>query len=102
MYAIVEISGKQFKVEKNKFLYTDKIEPKSGKKVEFDNVLLISDKGKIKLGKPTVKGSKVTGEVLSQLKDDKVIVFKKKSRKGYKVKNGHRQLMTKILIKDIK
>ncbi|MDG2341579.1 MAG: 50S ribosomal protein L21 [Cytophagales bacterium] len=102
MYAIVEISGKQFKVEKNKFIYTDKVEPKSGKKVEFDNVLLISDKGKIKLGKPTVKGSKVTGEVLSQLKDDKVIVFKKKRRKGYKVKNGHRQLMTKILIKDIK
>ena len=102
MYAIVEISGKQFKVEKNKFIYTDKVEPKSGKKVEFDTVLLISDKGKIKLGKPTVKGSKVTGEVLSQLKDDKVIVFKKKRRKGYKVKNGHRQLMTKILIKDIK
>ena len=102
MYAIVEISGKQFKVEKNKFIYTDKVEPKSGKKVEFDNVLLISDKGKIKLGKPTVKGSKVIGEVLSQLKDDKVIVFKKKRRKGYKVKNGHRQLMTKILIKDIK
>ena len=102
MYAIVDISGKQFKVEKNKFIYTDKVEPKSGKKVEFDNVLLISDKGKIKLGKPTVKGSKVTGEVLSQLKDDKVIVFKKKRRKGYKVKNGHRQQMTKILIKDIK
>ena len=102
MYAIVEISGKQFKVEKNKFIYTDKVEPKSGKKVEFDNVLLISDKGKIKLGKPTVKGSKVTGEVLSQLKDDKVIVFKKKRMKWYKVKNVHRQLMTKILIKDIK
>ena len=102
MYAIVEISGKQFKVEKNKFIYTDKVEPKSGKKVEFDNVLLISDKGKIKLGKPTVKGSKVTGEVLAQFKDDKVIVFKKKRRKGYKVKNGHRQQMTKILIKDIK
>ena len=89
-------------VEKNKFIYTDKVEPKSGKKVEFDNVLLISDKGKIKLGKPNVKGSKVTGEVLSQFKDDKVIVFKKKRRKGYKVKNGHRQQMTKILIKDIK
>ena len=102
MYAIVEISGKQFKVEKNKFIYTDKVEPKSGKKVEFDNVLFISDKGKIKIGKPTIKGSKVTGEVLSQLKDNKVIVFKKKRRKGYKVKNGHRQLMTKILIKDIK
>ena len=102
MYAIVEISGKQFKVEKNKFIYTDKVEPKSGKKVEFDNVLFISDKGKIKIGKPTIKGSKVTGEVLSQLKDNKVIVFKKKRRKGYKVKNGHRQQMTKILIKDIK
>ena len=102
MYAIVEISGKQFKVEKNKFIYTDKVEPKSGKKVEFDNVLFISDKGKVKIGKPKIKGSKVTGEVLSQLKDDKVIVFKKKRRKGYKVKNGHRQQMTKILIKDIK
>ena len=102
MYAIVEISGKQFKVEKNKFIYTDKVEPKSGKKVEFDNVLFISDKGKVKIGMPTIKGSKVTGEVLSQIKDDKVIVFKKKRRKGYKVKNGHRQQMTKILIKDIK
>ena len=102
MYAIVEISGKQFKVEKNKFIYTDKVEPRSGKKVEFDNVLFISDKGKVKIGKPTIKGSKVTGEVLTQLKDDKVIVFKKKRRKGYKVKNGHRQQMTKILIKDIK
>ena len=102
MYAIVDISGKQFKVEKNKFIYTDKIDSKEGKKVEFNNVLFISEKGKIKIGKPTIKGSKVTGEVLSQLKDDKVIVFKKKRRKGYKVKNGHRQLMTKILIKDIK
>ncbi len=102
MYAIVEISGKQFKVEKNKFIYTDKIEPKSGKKIEFNNVLFISDNGKVKIGKPTIKGSKVTGEVLSQFKDDKVIVFKKKRRKGYKVKNGHRQKMTKILIKDIK
>ncbi|MEC7877788.1 MAG: 50S ribosomal protein L21 [Bacteroidota bacterium] len=102
MYAIVEISGKQFKVEKNKFIYTDKVEPKSGKKIEFNNVLFISNKGKVKIGTPTIKGSKVTGEVLTQLKDDKVIVFKKKRRKGYKVKNGHRQQITKILIKDIK
>ncbi len=102
MYAIVEISGKQFKVEKDKFIYTDKIESKSGKKVEFENVLFISDQGKVKIGTPTIKGSKVTGEILSQLKDDKVIVFKKKRRKGYKVKNGHRQQMTKILIKEIK
>ena len=102
MYAIVEISGKQFKVEKNKFIYTDKVEPKSGKKIEFNNVLFISNKGKVKIGKPTIKGSKVTGEILDQLKDDKVIVFKKKRRKGYKVKNGHRQQITKILIKDIK
>ena len=101
MYAIVEISGKQFKVEKNKFIYTDKVEPKSGKKVEFDNVLFISDKGKVKIGKPTIKGSKVTGEVLSQLKDDKVIVFKKKRRKGYKVKNGHRQALTEIIVEKV-
>ena len=80
----------------------DKIESKSGKKVEFENVLFISDQGKVKIGTPTIKGSKVTGEILSQLKDDKVIVFKKKRRKGYKVKNGHRQQMTKILIKEIK
>ena len=66
------------------------------------NSIFISDKGKVKIGKPTIKGSKVTGEVLSQFKDDKVIVFKKKRRKGYKVKNGHRQKMTKILIKEIK
>ena len=102
MYAIVDISGKQFKVEKNKYIYTDKIDPKSGKKVEFDNVLFISGKGKAKIGKPVIKGSKVTGEVLDQVKDDKVLVFKKKRRKGYKVKNGHRQQLTKILIKEIK
>ena len=82
-------------------IYTDKVEPKSGKKVEFDNVLFISDKGKVKIGKPTIKGSKVTGEVLSQLKDDKVIVFKKKRRKGYKVKNGHRQALTEIIIEKV-
>ena len=102
MYAIVDISGKQFKVEKNKFIYTDKIDSKEGKKIEFDNVLFISEKGKVKIGNPTIKGSKVIGKILFQLKDDKVTVFKKKRRKGYKVKNGHRQQMTKILIKDIK
>ena len=68
MYAIVEISGKQFKVEKNKFIYTDKVEPKSGKKVEFDNVLFISDKGKVKIGKPTIKGSKVISSAVSMVK----------------------------------
>ena len=102
MYAIVDISGKQFKVETNKYIYTDKIDLKSGTKVEFDNVLFISDKGKAKIGKPVIKGSKVTGEILDQVKDDKVLVFKKKRRKGYKVKNGHRQQLTKILIKEIK
>lgn len=101
MYAIVDISGKQFKVEKNKFIYTDKIVPKSGKKVEFSNVLFISDKGKAKIGKPIVKGSKVTGEILDQVKDDKVIVFKKKRRKGYRVKNGHRQALTEIVIEKV-
>ena len=102
MYAIVDISGKQFKVETNKYIYTDKIDLKSGTKVEFDNVLFISDKGTAKIGKPVIKGSKVTGEILDQVKDDKVLVFKKKRRKGYKVKNGHRQQLTKILIKEIK
>ena len=101
MYAIVDISGKQFKVEKNKYIYTDKIDLKSGKKVEFDNVLFISDNGKAKIGKPVIKGSKVTGQILDQVKDDKVLVFKKKRRKGYKVKNGHRQSLTQISIQSI-
>ena len=102
MYAIVEISGKQYKVEKDKFIYTNKINEKIGKSIDFTDVLFIENKGKINLGKPLISGAKVTGEILEHLKDGKKIVFKKKRRKGYKTKNGHRQLLSKVLIKNIK
>lgn len=102
MYAIVEIAGTQVKVEKDKYYYTPLLEGKDGDKVEFDNVLLVDDDGKVKIGAPNIKGAKVTGKILSHQKGDKVIIFKKKRRKGYRVKNGHRQQFTKLLIEDIK
>ena len=102
MYAIVDISGKQFKVEKDQKIFAPKLEGEEGGKVEFDQVMLIDNNGKVKVGAPTVKGSKVTGKILGQVKGDKVIVFKKKRRKGYKVKNGHRQDFTEVLIENIK
>jgi large subunit ribosomal protein L21 len=103
MYAIVEIAGKQFKVEKDKYIYAPLMkDSEEGAKVDFNNVLLVDNEGKIKVGTPTVKGSKVSGKVLEHVKGDKVIVFKKKRRKGYRVKNGHRQQFTKVLIEDIK
>lgn len=102
MYAIVDIAGKQFKVEKDKFYYTPLLEGNDGDAVEFDQVLLVDNEGKIKVGAPLIKGLKVTGKILEHVKGDKVIVFKKKRRKGYKVKNGHRQDFTKVLIEDIK
>jgi len=102
MYAIVDIAGKQYKVEKDKFVYAPLLDKEEGDSVDFDNVLLVDNDGKVKVGTPKVKGAKVSAEVLSHVKDDKVVVFKKKRRKGYKVKNGHRQRFSKILIKDIK
>jgi large subunit ribosomal protein L21 len=102
MYAIVEIAGTQVKVEKDKYYYTPLLEGKDGDKVEFNNVLLVDNDGKVKVGSPSIKGSKVIGKILGHQKDDKVVVFKKKRRKGYKVKNGHRQQFTKVLIEDIK
>ena len=101
MYAIVEIAGQQFKVEKDQQVYVHRLEAKEGSKVEFDNVLLIDNGGKIAVGAPAIKGAKVTAKVLQHLKGDKVIVFKKKRRKGYAVKNGHRQKFTKIAIDGI-
>ena len=94
MYAIVEISGKQFKVEKKQKLFVNRIDVEEGKKVSFDNVLMFSDGNKLSIGNPAVSGVKVDAKVLKHLKSDKVIVFKKKRRKGYKVRNGHRQLIT--------
>jgi large subunit ribosomal protein L21 len=102
MYAIVDIAGKQFKVSKDQYVYTPKLEGDEGAAVEFENVLLVDNDGKIKVGQPTIKGAKVSGKILGHGKDDKVIVFKKKRRKGYKVKNGHRQQFTEVLIDTIK
>ncbi|MBL4652180.1 MAG: 50S ribosomal protein L21 [Flavobacteriales bacterium] len=101
MYAIVEIAGQQFKVEKDQQVYVHRLEAKEGSKVEFDNVLLIDNGGKIAVGAPAIVGAKVTAKVLQHLKGDKVIVFKKKRRKGYKVKNGHREYLSHIQIEKI-
>ena len=102
MYAIVDIAGKQYKVEKDKFVYAPLLDQEEGSAVDFDKVLLVDDEGKVKVGTPTLKGAKVSGKVLEHVKGDKVIVFKKKRRKGYRVKNGHRQQFSKVLIEDIK
>ena len=98
MYAIVDIAGQQFKVEKDQQIFVHRLELKEGAKVDFENVLLIDNGGKVNVGAPAVKGAKVTAKVLEHLKGDKVIVFKKKRRKGYRVKNGHRQYLTKLEI----
>lgn len=102
MYAIVDIAGKQYKVEKDRYLYTPLLDAKEGDKVDFDKVLLVDNEGKVKVGTPSVKGAKVSGKVLEHVKGDKEIVFKKKRRKGYRVKNGHRQQFSKVLIEEIK
>lgn len=102
MFAIVTIAGKQFKVEKDKAIFTPKLAGKEGDEVSFEDVLLVDNEGKVKVGAPSVKGAKISAKILEQKKADKVIVFKKKRRKGYKKKNGHRQQLTKVLIEDIK
>ena len=101
MYAIVNIAGKQYKVEKDKYLYTDKLAGETGSKVEFDSVLLLGDGAKIDIGAPLLKGAKVTGKILEQVKADKIVVFHKKRRKGYRKTNGHRAQLTKVLIESI-
>ena len=101
MYAIVEIAGQQFKVEKDQQIFVHRLEEKEGAKVEFDKVLLIDNKGKVNVGAPAISGAKVAAKVLDHVKGDKVVVFKKKRRKGYRVKNGHRQAFTQIEIQSI-
>jgi large subunit ribosomal protein L21 len=102
MYAIVEIAGQQFKVEKDQRIFVHRLEQKEGEKVTFDNVLLVDNDGKVNVGAPAVKGASVDATVLEHLKGDKVIVFKKKRRKGFKKKNGHRQYLTSVKIDNIK
>ena len=101
MYAIVEIAGHQFKVEKDQKVFVNRLSTEEGKKVSFDNVLLIGNGKDITLGAPAIDGAQVSAKVLKHLKGDKVIVFKKKRRKGYRVKNGHRQALTEIVIEGI-
>jgi large subunit ribosomal protein L21 len=99
MYAIVEIAGQQFKVENGKKIFVHRLEFEEGKEVEFDKVLLIEDEGKITIGEPTIKDAVVGARVLDdKIRGDKVIVFKKKRKKGYRVKNGHRQNFSQIEI----
>ncbi len=101
MYAIVEIAGHQFKVEKDQKVFVNRLQTEEGKKVSFDNVLLVADGDNITVGAPAIDGAQVGAKVLKHLKGDKVIVFKKKRRKGYRVKNGHRQALTEIVIESI-
>jgi large subunit ribosomal protein L21 len=101
MYAIVEIAGQQFKVSKDLKVYVHRLANEEGSKVSFDKVLLLDDNGSVTLGAPAIEGASVEAKVLQHLKGDKVIVFKKKRRKGYKKRNGHRQYLTQILIEGI-
>ncbi len=101
MYAIVEIAGQQFKVAKDQKVFVHRLQEEEGANVSFDKVLLLDNEGKITIGAPAIKGAEVTAKILSHLKGDKVIVFKKKRRKGYKKKNGHRQSFTEIQVEEI-
>ncbi len=101
MYAIVEIAGQQFKVAKDQKVYVHRLQDEEGAKVTFDKVMLVEDGGNVTIGAPAIEGAAVTAKVLGHLKGDKVIVFKKKRRKGYKKKNGHRQYLSEIQIESI-
>jgi len=98
MYAIVEIAGQQFKVEEGKKIFVHRLKAEDGKQIDFEKVLLIEDDGKITIGEPVIKDAKVEGKVVNQVRGDKIIVFKKKRKKGYRVKNGHRQNFTQVEI----
>ena len=102
MYAIVEMQGQQFKVEAGKKLFVNRMEAEKGAEVTFEKVLLVDNDGKIKVGAPTVKGAKVVCEVLdNECRGEKVLVFHKKRRKGYKKLTGHRQDLTNVIVKEI-
>jgi large subunit ribosomal protein L21 len=101
MYAIVEIAGQQFKVIQDQKLYVNRLADKEGSKVSFDKVYLLDDGKKVTVGAPSIKGASVKAKVVGHLKGDKVIVFKKKRRKGYRVKNGHRQALSQLLVEKI-
>ena len=101
MYVIVDIQGQQFKVTQDQKLFVHRINAEEGSEVEFPNVMLIDNGGAITIGTPTVDGAKVIVEILSHVKGDKVLVFKKKRRKGYRKLNGHRQQFSEVIVKQI-
>ncbi len=101
MYAIVNIAGQQYKVEKDQKIFVHRLEEKEGESVSFDKVLLIDNEKNVVIGEPTIKGAMISGKVISHPRGDKIKVFKKKRRKGYKVRTGHRQYLTEIQIEDI-
>ena len=101
MYAIVDIAGQQFKVGKDRKLYVHRLEGEEGSSLSFDKILLVDNDGQVKVGAPVVEGATVKCKILKHLKDDKVLVFKKKRRTGYQKCNGHRQYLTQILVEEI-
>ncbi|MBP7273550.1 MAG: 50S ribosomal protein L21 [Saprospiraceae bacterium] len=101
MYAVVTIGGYQFKVEEGRYAFVNRLSAEKGEKISFKDVLLIDNNGSVRVGKPTLSGAAVNATILEHVKGDKVIVFKKKRRKGYRKLNGHRQAMTKIQIESI-
>jgi large subunit ribosomal protein L21 len=102
MYAIVDIAGQQFKVNENQLLYVHRLAGNEGDTVHFDRVLFVHQNGTVKVGNPVIEGARVSAKIISHVKGDKVLVFKKKRRKGYQKLNGHRQLFTRIKIESIK
>jgi len=101
MYAIVDIAGQQFKVEAGMQIFVNRQAAEVGEAIAYDKVLLLDNSGKVKVGAPYVKGASVKTKVIEHCKADKVIIFKKRRRKGYQKKNGHRQYLTKIQIEEI-
>lgn len=101
MYAIVEIAGQQFKIEKDQKIFVHRLKAEEGSQINFDRVMLVDNDGSIKVGAPTIDGATVSATVLNHLKGEKVLIFKKKRRKGYQKMNGHRQYLTSIKIDDI-
>ena len=101
MYAIVDIAGQQYKVEKDQKIFVHRIQGEEGSRVDFEKVLLIDNDASVVVGTPVIEGAMVSAKILGHLKGDKVIVFKKKRRKGYQKSNGHRQYLSQIVIEDI-
>ena len=101
MYVVVDIAGQQFKVEQGQEVFVNRLEGEEGEKVKFDKVLLVDNDGKVKVGKPLVKGAAIDAQIVSHLRGDKVVVFKKKRRKGYQKSNGFRKDLSKVLIEKI-